>query len=123
MAYSLGGQSLGNITRDYAKKTSGAVVLPSFYEDADKTEVIEMSGPIREFTVEGIYTATSTATLTTFIDAIEGFIDGQQDTTVSYVSDLRGTINVKVLDFDSDWVEGRPSAVPYTIKLVEAIST
>jgi len=122
MAYSLGGQALGIISRDYAKKTSGLVPIPSVQEDSDSTEVIDFSAPIREFTVEGKYYATSTATLTTFIDLIESFIDGQQDTTVEYISDLRGTANVKVMNFDSDWLEGQPSIATYTLRLVESKS-
>ena len=121
MAYSLTGMtSLGNVNSEVMRKTGGLIEIPSVAEDSDQTEVIDFTGPIRTITISGTYVNETPDNLTNFVGELEALVDGEQDSTATYVSDLSGSFSVKIKSVDYDFIGGEPSVVKYTIEMVES---
>ena len=66
----------------------------------------------------GNFTGTTTAAVKALVDAIDALADGDQSSTVSFVSDELGTLNVMVASFDVTW-QIPSNRVDYTIKLIQ----
>ncbi len=112
------------INDNTCRKESVLSVLPLYLSDSDATDVFDFGGVVKTITLSGIYINTSTANLKTWIDSIEALQQGHQDVDAgapyAFADDLRGSLLVKVLDFSSTWVEGDPSKVTWTIKIVQS---
>ncbi len=106
------------------RKESVLTVLPLYLSDSDLTDVFDFGGTIKLINLTGIYLNTSVALLKTWLESIEALIQGHQDIEAGYpltlVDDLRGTIKVKVFDFDTTYREGDPNKIEWTLKLVQS---
>lgn len=112
------------ISDNTCRKESTLSVLPLYLSDSDATDVFDFGGTVKTITLTGIRIDTSVANLKTWVDSIEALQQGHQDVDAGapyvFVDDLRGTINVKVIDFSTTWNEGDPSKVSWTLKLVQS---
>lgn len=112
------------IKENDCKKESALAIMPLYLSDADNTDVFDYGGVIKTITLTGVYIAETVANLKTWIDSVEALQNGHQDTGAGYpltfVDDLRGTIKVKVLDFNSTFMEAEPTKVNWTLKLVQS---
>lgn len=106
------------------RKESILSVLPLYLSDADQTDVFDFGGVTKIINLTGVYLGTSIASLKSWVDSIEALQNGHQDTDAGYpltfTDDLRGTIKVKVMDFDSTFTQGDPSRINWTLKLVQS---
>jgi len=112
------------IVENDCRKEGVLTILPLYLNDSDLTDVFDFGGTIKTINLTGSYIATSTANLKTWIESVEALINGHQDPESgapwTLVDDLRGTIKVKVLDFNTTWTEADPTRVGWTIKLVQS---
>ncbi len=117
MAYTLAGQSLDVIITERATKDAGIIVLDVVQSDSSEAEAIQLSGAVENITISGTNIASTLAELNNFINTISNLANGDVTATASYVSDLIGTRNVVVIDFQWDWAAGRTTELNYTIKM------
>lgn len=112
------------IIENNCRKESVFAIMPLYLSDSDETDVFDFGGTIKIINITGVYINTSIANLKAWINSVEVLIQGHQDTGAGYpltfVDDLRGTIKVKILDFDSTFPEGTKTKIDWTIKLVQA---
>jgi len=112
------------IAENNCRKEAVLTVLPLYLSDSDATDVFDFGGTIKIINLTGNYLGANVAALKTFVDSIEALAQGHQDSDAGYpltfADDLRGTIKVKVLDFDSTFSEGQPTKIAWTIKLVQS---
>jgi len=112
------------ITENNCRKESILTVLPLYFSDADETDVFDFGGTTKLINLQGSYSAATTAAVKTWLDSVEALIQGHQDTDAGYpltfTDDLRGTIKVKIFDFDTAWTEGNPTRISWSMKLVQS---
>lgn len=112
------------IKSNSTKKDSSLAIMPLYLSDSDKTDVFDYGGVTKTITLSGVYVAETVVALKTWIESAEELQQGHQDTDDGYplnmTDDLRGPIYVKVMSFSSDWNEGEPTKITWTIKLVES---
>ncbi len=129
----LSGGGLGTITlhgsgsviiENHAAKEALLTVLPLYLSDSDLTDVFDFGGTTKTINLTGIYLGANIAALKTFVDSVEAYIQGHQDTDAGYpltfVDDMRGTIKVKIFSFNSTKLEGESTKVGWTMKLVQS---
>lgn len=116
------GSSIIIIEND-CRKEGVLTTLPLYLNDSDLTDVFDFGGTIKTFNFTGVYIGT-TANQKTWLESIEALLQGHQDIDAgapyTLVDDLRGTLKVKVLDFNTTQNEGNPNQLSWTIKLVQA---
>ena len=124
----LGGVTLqdldqANIEENTARKEAILTPMPLYSQDSSQTDVFDFGGVIKTITLIGSYAGTSVANCKTFIDSVEALIQGQQDRAAGYpitfTDDLRGTLKVKVMDFESTLASGNFKCT-WTLKIVES---
>lgn len=112
------------ITENTARKESSVVVMPLYSMDSDNTDTFDYGGVVRTFTLQGITVSEDLATLKEWIESAEALQQGHQDTAdgypVNFIDDLRGTVKVKIMSFDSTMFQGDTVSATWTIKLVES---
>ncbi len=112
------------IIENDCKKEGVLVILPLYLNDSDLTDVFDFGGTIKIINLTGVYIGANIAALKTWVDSIEALIQGHQDVQAgapyAFVDDLRGSINVKILDFNSTKVEGDSTKIAWTLKLVQS---
>ena len=112
------------IKENSCKKDSSLAIMPLYLSDSDKTDVFDYGGVTKLISLSGVYIADTTAALKTWIESAEGLQQGHQDTDDGYpltmADDLRGPIYIKVMGFSSTAVEGQPTKVNWTLKVVES---
>jgi len=112
------------IIENDCRKESILAILPLYLSDSDLTDVFDFGGVIKTITLTGSYVGANVAALKTWIDSMEALQQGHQDIDAgapyAFVDDLRGSINVKVLEFSSPWIASEPTRVNWTIKLVNS---
>jgi len=112
------------ITENDCTKEGVLTVLPLYLSDSDLTDVFDFGGTIKTINFTGSFVASSVANLKTWIDSVEALINGHQDIDAGapyvLVDDLRGTIKVKVLNFNTTFVEGEATRISWTLKLVQS---
>lgn len=112
------------MTENNCRKESILTVLPLYLNDSDLTDVFDFGGVIRIINLSGIYHGANIAALKTWIDSVEALIQGHQDTEAGYpltlTDDLRGTIKVKIFDFDTTKMEGDSTKLTWSLKLVQS---
>lgn len=118
ITYTLNSINLGKVQSEKINKTSGLEIIEGIFEDSSENLISDFSAPKREITVTGIYTELD-GTLATFISNINSIIDGTQDDSVVYNSDLSGAINVFVMSWDYNYTAGNVEFIDYSIKLIE----
>jgi len=123
MTYTLAGYSLGTVIEENMLKETFIVPMPAYLMDSNETYVFDFGGTQRTINLTGKFTGTL-ANIQAFISNMNGLIQGHQDIDAGYpkdyVSDLIGTIKVKVLSFEPTWSAGEPGQLYYTIKLIES---
>lgn len=113
----LDGTSLGGCKTIAVDKLANIIALPLPTGDSDESEVFDMLGVVKNISLSGEYQDTDIATTKAWVDSIEGIADGNQ-TTVAFVSDQTGTINVMVASVNTRWkIPG--FVVEYDIKLIQ----
>lgn len=112
------------ITENNCRKESVLTVLPLYLSDSDLTDVFDFGGTIKLINLTGVFMGADTAALKTWIDSVEALIQGHQDVDAGYpltlTDDLRGTIKVKIFDFDTTQTEGDPTKIIWALKLVQS---
>jgi len=112
------------IKENSCKKDSNLAIMPLYLSDSDETDIFDYGGVAKTISLNGVYIANTTVALKEWIESAEGLQNGHQDTDSGYpldfVDDLRGPIYVKVMSFNSTAVEGQPTKVNWTIKLVQS---
>lgn len=112
------------IVENNCRKESSVTVLPLYLSDSDQTDVFDFGGTVKLITFTGVYLGVNTAALKSWIDSVEALIQGHQDTDAGYpltlTDDLRGTIKVKIMDFDSTFAEGNQTKIDWSLKLVQS---
>ena len=112
------------IIENDCRKEAVLTVLPLYLNDSDLTDVFDFGGTIKIINLTGIYIGADIAALKTWVDSIEALIQGHQDVQAgapyTFVDDLRGTIKVKILDFNSTKAEGDSTKIAWTLKLVQS---
>jgi hypothetical protein len=106
------------------RKESSLAVMPLYLSDSDDTDVFDFGGVVKTITFSGTYVAENVAALKTWVDALEALQNGHQDTDTGYpltlVDDLRGTLKVKILYFNSTQVEAEPTKINWSLKVVQS---
>jgi len=112
------------ILENDVRKEGILTVLPLYLSDSDLTDVFDFGGTIKTLNFTGVFLSSVTATQKTWIESVEALINGHQDVDAgapwTLVDDLRGTIKVKVLDFNTTKTEGNPNQINWTLKLVQS---
>ena len=112
------------IIENDCKKEGVLVILPLYLNDSDLTDVFDFGGTVKIINLTGVYIGANIAALKTWVDSIEALIQGHQDVQAgapyAFVDDLRGSIKVKILDFNSTKVEGDSTKIAWTLKLVQS---
>jgi hypothetical protein len=112
------------ITDNDCMKKATLIVMPLYLNDSDQTDVFDFGGAVKTINLSGTYIASDVASLKTWVDSVEALIQGHQDIDAGapydLVDDLRGTIKVKVFDFNTVYTRGDPTQVSWTIKLVQS---
>lgn len=112
------------IVENDCRKEGVLTILPLYLNDSDLTDVFDFGGTIKTITLTGFYIDTTTDGLKNWLESVEALINGHQDADAGapydFVDDLRGTIKVKVLDFNTTWSEGDPKRINWTLKLVQS---
>ena len=124
----LGGITLdggdATINENDSKKVAVLAIMPLYLSDSDLTDVFDFGGTVKTITLTGVYVGANVAALKTWIDSVEALIQGHQDVDAgapyTLVDDLRGTIKVKILDFNSTKPEGQSTMIDWVIKLVQS---
>ncbi len=112
------------ITENNCRKEAVLAVLPLYLSDADETDVFDFGGVTKIINLTGVYMNTSIANLKTWLESVEALLQGHQDIQAEapyvFVDDLRGTIKVKIMDFDTTFSEGTKTKIDWTLKLVQS---
>ena len=112
------------IVENTARKEAILTPMPLYTKDSNETDVFDFGGVIKTITLIGIYSKDTQAEAKAFIDSVEALLQGQQDTNAGYpltfIDDLRGTLKVKLMDFESTQSEGEVTKVTWTLKIVES---
>ena len=112
------------ITENDVRKEAVLTVLPLYLNDSDLTDVFDFGGTIKTLNLTGSFKGANVAALKTWLESVEALIQGHQDVDAgapyTLVDDLRGTINVKILEFNTTWVEGEPTRINWILKLVQS---
>ena len=114
------------IIRNFVAKESNLTPMPLYGNDSDATDVFDFGGVTKTISLKGVYVADTVAELKTWIDSIEALQQGKQDVSegapYEFVDDLRGTMNVKVSGFNSEYVEGSVTKIEWNLDLIQASS-
>lgn len=112
------------ITENNCRKESVLAILPLYLSDSDLTDVFDFGGTIKLINLTGSYVGANVAALKSWLESVEALIQGHQDVDAgapyTLVDDLRGTIKVKILDFDTTYLEAESTRISWVIKLVQS---
>lgn len=112
------------ITENNCRKESVLTALPLYLSDSDLTDVFDFGGVTKIINLTGVYIGANVAALKSWLESVEALIQGHQDVDAGYpldlVDDLRGTIKVKIFDFDTTQVEGTSTKITWALKLIQA---
>ena len=110
--------SLGNVQTIAYNKDANIISIPFPGQNSGATDLYDALGITKIINIVGNFTGTTTAAVKALVDAIDALADGDQSSTVSFVSDELGTLNVMVASFDVTW-QIPSNRVDYTIKLIQ----
>lgn len=106
------------------RKESPLAPMPLYLLDSDETEVFDFGGVIKSLNLSGVYVDTTIGNVKTFIDNMEALLQGNQDVAAGYpltlTDDYRGTVKVKIAEFESIVEAGVPLITRWTLKLIQA---
>jgi len=116
--------SNATISENFCVKGSNLTSMPMYSNDSDQTDVFDFGGVTKNITLSGIYIASDIASLKTWIESIEALNQGHQDAEAgapyNLVDDLRGTIKVKIVNFETKWLEAEPTKIEWNIELIQS---
>ena len=110
------------ITENTARKEAFLTPMPLFGNDSSGTDVFDFGGTLKTITLIGSYDDGTVAGARTYINNVEGLIQGNQASAYTFLDDLRSPISalkVKVESFESTLVEGQ-FKLTWTLRLVES---
>lgn len=119
MAYTLAGISLDVPETEICTKSSGMFKSPMPGKDSSESIAIDLMGAERTIRLTGTFVKADVATLATTASSLLALVTGAQ-ATISYVSDLFGTVTVKVGSITLNWDKGTTTVLKYDIELFEA---
>ena len=112
------------ISENNCNKEAVLTPLPLYLSDSDATDVFDFGGVTKVINLTGVYMGANLAAVKTWTDSVEALVQGHQDTDAGYpltfADDLRGTIKVKILGFDTTFTEGETTRIAWTLKLVQS---
>ena len=108
------------ITSERVSKTASLDPITPTDSDSDSVEVVDINSPIRVISITGQVVGNSSV-LSAFASFIWSIINGQQFSTVEYISELHGTIDVKIDEFTPTDESGKTRIMKYTLKLIESV--
>lgn len=112
------------IIENDCRKEAYLTVMSLYLKDSDITEVFDVGGVAKYITLVGVYISSTVAGIKTWIDSVEALIQGHQDKAAGYpltfTDDLRGTVKVKLIDFNSTYSGGSKTQINWTLKIVES---
>lgn len=115
--------ALGDVQSERFRKIASLTPDPLIGMDSDETIVDDEGGAILRITLDTAKTFTSFANAVSFVQALLTLINGEQyvpNYPLTYVSDVLGTIYVKVEDIDTPVIVGDgPCVVRYTLHLIQ----
>ena len=123
MAYTLGGIGLGIVQNERNETNSEIMPIIKPEQDTTDTESIPILGAHRLVTVIGIKQGT-VSELQTFAIQLNTWVQDHGkvgSASISYVSDLIGTIDVKVQGASFTWDAGNKNFLSYEIKIIQSI--
>ena len=126
MVNTLNGISLGHISSIKPVKQEDVDQMALALDDSDQAILWSMSGAIRVFNINGIFTATTKASLMDdFVLPIDAIVNGDQSGVIFHF-DLwaegtaqTGNFTVMCNNFTWEAVEGIPLQIKYTISILE----
>lgn len=114
----LAGISLTGMETLSTEKAGNVIPLTIPTGDSDTTEVVDFLGVIKTITCRGTFNLENVAATKAVIDSIEALVNGDQNSTVNFVSDQTGTIAVMIANFSVTWdVPGFKCS--YDLKLIQ----
>ena len=105
------------VTREDYKKTSDLFIMTMPASDDDSTISYDFEGVRGVLKVDGEVMSTSASALKTWCESLEALINGEQ-TTIEYVSDTRGTKNVKIEDVNTTWTKITDQSITFNVSLI-----
>ena len=117
---SLGGIDLSQLNSIDINKRSNLLPLPMPTGDSDETEVFDMLGVVKTITLNGQIVESSVSAVKAIVDSLEALAAGDQENTISFISDQTGTISVKVMSIQIGWkIPG--FTADYSIQIVQGV--
>lgn len=117
------GQTLGSVLEESCSIDANLLVFPLPFSDSTDTDVQDFGGVVNTTNIQGILNDTP-ANLATSWAALRELINGDQssDTNypLSYVSDIQGTIKVKIQNLTFTHLAGIPRKLGYSLKMVQS---
>ncbi len=112
------------ISENRCRKEAIITPMPLYLKDSEDTDVFDFGGVIKTITLTGVFAGANQAACKTWIDSVEDLIQGHQDKSAGYpltfINDLRGTLKVKIMDFESTQEAGETVSCTWVIKLIES---
>ena len=117
------GQRLGSIVEESVDVAANLLVFPLPFSDSEDTDVQDFGGVVNNIVISGVISG-ATADLDADLVAIKGLVNGDQSSDnsypLTYVSDMLGTIQVKIHGVNFRYVMGTPTRLEYSIKMVQS---
>lgn len=122
MTVTLDGNDLGDVQSIAVTKDANIIQISLPAGDSDAAETFDLLGTTKIITVSGTFSNSTVAAIKTSLDTILALCDGDQETSIAFVSDITGTLQVKIgsVDFVQD-VSSSTYLVRYTLKLLEGV--
>jgi len=118
MATLTGITDLGEINTETVKKNANLFILPIARGDDTAAEVEDFTGVITTISITGKRKIGGAETKSTIVAEFLALIDGSQDTTITYSSDVSGSHSVFVQSVDVTNNQANTESFDYTVKLV-----
>lgn len=117
----LDGNILENLENLSDSKEGNIIQLPIPTLDDSSTELFDLLGATTIITVSGYFQGDTIAAVKAKVDIIKNILDGDQSSTVEFISDPTGSIDVMIGSAMFDWdVPGFRCS--YTIKLLKGVN-
>ncbi len=120
---SIGGIDLGSVQSERQTKSGQLFQQPIPTQDSDQAILLDIFGMSRNININGIFVGTLSAQ-NTFIQAIEGIMDGSQSGSV-FVSSQTSTPNITSVILDNfEWTVNKAdvSKIDYSLTLIQGIA-
>jgi hypothetical protein len=121
----LSGDNKATVTGSSIRKESNLTPMPLYMQDSDETDVYDFGGATKTIMLKGRYYSATAAEVLAFVAALQGLLQGQQDTMNGYPltytnADTEPAIKVKVQDLDITDDSEDPLSKTWTLRLVQS---